>query len=156
MQRSKVDAVTDAVLSASRVLVAVAARSLADLSDDVTLSQYRALVVLASRGAQTVGALAEQLEVLPSTATRLCDRLVRKGLVIREHSISSRREVEVSLTAAGRRLVEGVTQRRRRAIAEIVRAIPPANREALVTALGQFAEAAGEVPEQAWSLGWGS
>jgi DNA-binding MarR family transcriptional regulator len=156
VQKSNVDAVTDAVLSASRVLVAVAARSLADLSEDVTLAQYRVLVVLASRGPQIVGALAEQLEVLPSTATRLCDRLVRKGLVTREHSVSSRREVEVSLTDQGRLLVEGVTQRRRRAIAEIVRAIPPANRAALVTALGQFAEAAGEVPEQAWSLGWGS
>lgn len=144
------------MLSASRVLVAVAARSLADLNDDVTLSQYRVLVVVASRGPQLVGALAEQLDILPSTATRLCDRLVGKGLVSREHRQSSRREVEVNLTAGGRRLVEGVTERRRRAIAEIVRAIPPANRDGLITALGQFAEAAGEVPEQAWSLGWGS
>ena len=156
MHTSNVDAVTDAVLSASRVLVAVAARSLAELSDDVSLSQYRVLVVLASRGPQVVGAVADQLDVLPSTATRLCDRLVRKGLVAREHPLSSRREVEVSLTGEGRLLVEGVTTRRRRAITEIVRAIPPANREALITALGQFAEAAGEVPEQAWSLGWGS
>lgn len=155
MHESNVNAVTDAVLSASRVLVAVAARSLGDLSDDVTLAQYRVLVVVASRGPQLVGALAEQLEILPSTATRLCDRLVRKGLVSREHRQSSRREVEVSLTADGRLLVDEVTQRRRRAIAEIVRAIPPANREALITGLGQFAEAAGEVPEQSWSLGWG-
>jgi DNA-binding MarR family transcriptional regulator len=155
VHKSDVNAVTDAVLSASRVLVAVAARSLADLSDDVTLAQYRVLVVVASRGPQLVGALAEQLEILPSTATRLCDRLVRKGLVSREHRQPSRREVEVSLTADGRLLVDEVTQRRRRAIAEIVRAIPPANREALITALGQFAEAAGEVPEQSWSLGWG-
>jgi hypothetical protein len=33
--------VVDAVLTASRVLVAVAARSLADVADEVTLTQYR-------------------------------------------------------------------------------------------------------------------
>jgi DNA-binding MarR family transcriptional regulator len=155
VQQLSVDAVTEAVLSASRVLVAVAARSLSELSDDVTLAQYRVLVIVASRGPQLVGALAEQLDVSPSTATRLCDRLVRKGLVGRDHSPSSRREVEVRLTADGRQLVDGVTRRRRGAIADIVQAIPPAHRDALVTALQQFADAAGEVPEQAWSLGWG-
>ena len=40
----------DAFVAASRALVAVAARSLADLSDDITLPQYRALVVLRTRG----------------------------------------------------------------------------------------------------------
>jgi hypothetical protein len=39
------DAVIDAVISASRVLVAVAARSLSDIADEVTLPQYRTLVV---------------------------------------------------------------------------------------------------------------
>ena len=43
----------------SRVLVAIAARSLADAGEEVTLTQYRSLVVLASRGPQGVAALAE-------------------------------------------------------------------------------------------------
>ena len=46
----EVEAVTDAVLTASRALVGVAARSLAVVDADVTLPQYRALVVLAARG----------------------------------------------------------------------------------------------------------
>jgi len=92
MQESaELDAVTDAVLVASRVLVAVAARSLAAVSDDVTLPQYRAMVVLASRGPQLMGALAEHLDVNPSTASRLCDRLVRKHLVSRNPPPTSRR-----------------------------------------------------------------
>jgi len=52
------DSVVDAVLSASRVLVAVAARSLADIAEEVTLTQYRTLVVLASRGPQNLVGLA--------------------------------------------------------------------------------------------------
>ena len=42
------------MLTASRVLVAIAARSLADVGEEVTLTQYRSLVVLASRGPQGV------------------------------------------------------------------------------------------------------
>ena len=52
------DDLVDAVLGASRALVAVAARSLADLAEDVTLAQYRALVELAARGPQRPADLA--------------------------------------------------------------------------------------------------
>jgi hypothetical protein len=44
------DGLVDAVLGASRALVAVAARSLAGVDGDVTLAQYRVLVELAARG----------------------------------------------------------------------------------------------------------
>jgi DNA-binding MarR family transcriptional regulator len=150
----ELDAVTDAVLLASRVLVAVAARSLASVSDDVTLPQYRALVVLATRGPQPLGGLAELLEVNPSTATRLCDRLVRKHLVTRHTPAANRREIEIRLTAAGQQIVDDVTRRRRREIARILRSVPARQRSGLVKALTAFGAAAGEVPEQAWTLGW--
>ena len=75
------DDVVDAVLGASRALVAVAARSLANVGEDVTLAQYRVLVVLASRGPQRLADLATALAVDRSTATRMCDRLVRKRLI---------------------------------------------------------------------------
>ena len=55
---------TDAVLTVSRVLVAVAAQSLAGADADVTLPQYRALVVMCARGPQSMGALSEELGVL--------------------------------------------------------------------------------------------
>jgi hypothetical protein len=67
------DALVDAVLGASRALVAVAARSLATVAEDVTLAQYRALIELASRGPQRLADLATALGVEPSTATRMCD-----------------------------------------------------------------------------------
>ena len=73
------DAMVDAVLTASRVLVAVAARSLADAGEEVTLTQYRSLVVLASRGPQSVAALAEAVAVTPPTASRLPSASCAKG-----------------------------------------------------------------------------
>ena len=48
LQRSPADSILDAVVTASRVLVAMAARSLADAGEEVTLTQYRSFVVLAS------------------------------------------------------------------------------------------------------------
>jgi DNA-binding MarR family transcriptional regulator len=146
--------VVDAVLTASRVLVAVAARSLSEAAEEVTLTQYRSLVVLASRGPQSVAALAEELAVTPSTASRLCERLVRKGLVARREDPHDRRAVRVALTAEGRALVDAVTERRRAEIARLLDAVPADARRSLVDALQLLAAAAGEVPEQEWSTGW--
>ena len=146
--------VVEAVLGASRVLVAVAARSLADVAEEVTLPQYRALVVLGSRGPQRVASLAEALAVTPPTATRMCDRLVRKGLVTRRPSDEDRREVHLSISRAGRDLVTRVTARRRKEIASLLAGIPAEDQAAMVTIFGKLGQAAGEVPDQDWAAGW--
>ncbi|MGZ4689473.1 MAG: MarR family winged helix-turn-helix transcriptional regulator [Acidimicrobiia bacterium] len=145
--------VTDAVLLASRALVGVAARSLAEVEDEVTLPQFRALVVLATAD-RNLGDLAEALDVHPSTATRLCTRLEAKRLITRTPAAQSRRELLVSLTSEGRSIVDAVTRRRRREIARIVARITQREQRVLVHALGIFAEAAGEMPEPSWSFGW--
>jgi DNA-binding MarR family transcriptional regulator len=144
--------VVEAVLGASRVLVAVAARSLAEVAEEVTLPQYRALIVLASQGPQRVAALAEALDVTPPTATRMCDRLVRKGLVRRRTPRDDRREVRLSLTPAGQALVAEVTARRRAEIAELLAGISPDDQVAMVELFGRLARAAGEVPDRDWQL----
>jgi DNA-binding MarR family transcriptional regulator len=160
MQGSAVEpsaaAVTDAFVQASRALVAVAVRSLADVPGDVTLAQYRALVVLTSRGKQRAAQLAHELGVAPSSATRLCDRLARKDLIERRTAPNSRREIEIEVTDVGRALVDQVTVVRRQDIARILAAIPTERWATLIEALEEFADAAGEVPDQAWSLGWPS
>jgi DNA-binding MarR family transcriptional regulator len=86
----------------------------------------------------------------------MCDRLARKELIRRHRLSSDRRSVRVSISAAGRELVAAVTQRRRGEVQAIVERLSPQQREQLVATLRMFADAAGEVPEQNWSLGWGS
>jgi DNA-binding MarR family transcriptional regulator len=149
------DELVDTVLAASRALVAVAARSLAAAGDEVTLPQYRALVVLAASGPQGTADLAAALAVLPSTATRMCDRLVRKGLVRRHRQASDRRTVRIALTPAGRDLVAAVTKRRRAELARLLGVLPQAQHEPVIAALRAFAEAAGEIPAPGAALGWG-
>jgi DNA-binding MarR family transcriptional regulator len=148
------DEVVEAVLSASRALVAVAARSLAGAEGEVSLPQYRALVVLASRGAQRPSDLAEELGVHSSTAGRMCERLVRKELVQRDRSPEDRRTVVLTLTERGRALVDDVTGRRRAEISRLVRRVPVADRGQLVSGLQALSRAAGEVPDQDWAAGW--
>ncbi len=147
------DAVVDAVLTASRTLVAVAERSLGAAAEETTLAQYRALVVLASRGPQRMVDLAKALEVTPSTAGRMCDRLLRKGLIRRYRARADRREVQVSITAAGRAVVDEATARRRALLAEILGRLTPAQQSAVAGALQAFAAAAGEVPDSQWPAG---
>ena len=154
VSKERTDSIIDSVLSASRVLVAVAARSLSDIGEDVTLTQYRTLVVLASRGPQNMATLAEAVGVTPATATRMCDRLVRKKLIVRRTERGDRRQVRLVLSKTGLQFVAVVTDRRRREIERIVGTVPEEERDVLVHALKRFADAAGEVPEQDWSTGW--
>ncbi len=142
----------DAVMTASRVLVAIAARSLA-AAGEVTLPQYRALVVLASRGPQRAVDLAGVLGVNPSSATRLVDRLVRSGLVRRTRERTDRRALRVALSPAGRALVAEVTRRRREEFAQLLRALPPGRHEDVVAALRAIAVAAGEASEHDLAVG---
>lgn len=139
--------VIDALLSASRAMVAIAARSLLDLDADVTLPQYRVLVVLASRGGQRVVDIAAEFQVDASAATRMCDRLVRKGLIRRDRSEGDRREVVLALTPAGRNLVRSVTSRRRREFARLVDSLDPAVFEAVTMAMRALTTSAGEISE---------
>ena len=148
------DELVDTVLAASRALVAVAARSLSSAGDEVTLPQYRALVVLAARGPQGTAELAAELAVNPSTATRMCDRLVRKGLIRRHRQAGDRRSVRITLTAAGRDLVAEVTRRRRAELTRLLEALPPGQHEPVIAAFRAFAAAAGELPQPGAALGW--
>lgn len=155
-----VDAVTHAVMTASRLLVAVSARSLAEVEERVTLPQVRMLVVLATRGATKLVTLADLLQVAPSTAMRMIDRLIAAGLADRQTNPTNRRETLLQLTEEGRRTVANVTARRRAEISTIVERLTPKQREALVDALTAFNEAGGEPLAPAlddaepYPLGW--
>lgn len=140
----------DAVLTGSRALIAVAVRSLSGTAEDITLAQYRTLVVLASRGPQKLADLAAVLAVKPSTAGRMCDRLARRGLVSRHREEADRRVVRISLTPAGRAIVDEATRKRRVYIAEILSGLPADRRREVAGALRAFADATGEIPDNEW------
>ncbi len=133
----------------SRLLVSIAYRSLDASSHTLSLRQFRALALLTRGGACTAGALASQLDMVPSTATRLCDKLVAAGWLNRETRPDNRREVEVSITVQGEQLVQDVLVRRATELEQILGRLPDASRQALAGVLPELIAAADATVDQA-------
>jgi DNA-binding MarR family transcriptional regulator len=146
--------VVEAVLLASRAMVSLAEASVRQINDAVTLPQYRTLVLLAAKGPCRLADLADAMGVNPSTATRMCDRLVRKGLIDRARDQLDRREVELSLSSSGKSLVGAVSVRRHALVQGMLGAIPVDERRGLVRALALLTQASGDAPAQHWAAGW--
>lgn len=149
----------EAVLAACRVLVAVSAQSMAAVEDVADLTQVRALVVVASRGSVSLGELATATGIHLTRASRLCDRLVAKGLINRADDPSNRRQLTLTLTPSGQQVVRTVIRRRREAVEPILDRLGTqmtvARRGELVAVLREFAAAAGEPSDpDLWAMGW--
>ena len=94
-------------------------------SSDLTVAQLRVLLVLHSAGPSRMSAIASVIDIALPTATGVVDKLVKKGLVIRETDPQDRRLVICRLSPAGQesinrlwtssqfqmeRLLEGLTE----------------------------------------------
>lgn len=134
----------DAVVRAANIFLRVAAQSVAEVEDVVTTPQLRVLVLIANRGPQNPGAVAVELGVHPSNATRTCDRLVQAGLIERGEDPQDRRLSKLVLTAKGMQLVEQVMSHRREAIAAVLEHLPAQTRKSLTEAMNAFAKASEE------------
>jgi DNA-binding MarR family transcriptional regulator len=94
----------------------------------------------------TVGAVAERLEIDPSTASRLVGHAIDTGLVSRRPSPLDARRANLDLTASGTR-VKGVADRFRRAyLDELMADWTPAERADFARLLTRFADAAVRAP----------
>lgn len=143
-------------MDAARVLVAIVAASVLQVEDQASLPQLRVLTLMEKRGSLTLGGVAAALGVHPSNATRMCDRLVVAGYVDRQDDPDDRRQLRLTLTDAGHRLVESVMSHRRTAVARAMAEMAPEDRALLVSTLEQFTTAAfGLVDEDAAAaLSW--
>ena len=72
----------------------------------LTYTQYIAMVALNEEDDQTVGALGEKLFLESNTLTPTLKKLEPMGLIRRGRDPADERQVRVSLTPAGRRLLE--------------------------------------------------
>jgi DNA-binding MarR family transcriptional regulator len=136
--------VAAAVESTVESLVAVLDFARMAQSPAVPPTQLRVLTIVAGNGHTNMNRLAEALGVVPSSASRLCDRLEATGLLRRAPDPRDRREVRLVLTPAARRMLDELRERRRTALAEVLARMTPAGRQELVRALAAF-DAAFEV-----------
>jgi DNA-binding MarR family transcriptional regulator len=129
--------------SATRVLTGVALRSLDALDRAVTLPQFRMLAVLADLGQVRSAQVARSLGLEASTVTRLADRMVAAGHVVRGSDPAHRGVVTLDLTASGRQLVNSVEAWRREELTRILGQLPAGQQRQVTAALRLLVEAAG-------------
>ncbi len=154
--RSKLDRQVDAVMDASRVMVAVVAQSVAEAEVSVSLPGLRVLMMVnQSDRPLKLGTVAEGLGVHPSNATRTCSRLVDAGLLDRRDDPADRRSLALTLTPKGQSFVDSVLERRRQAFERMLSKMSATDRDRLADTLREFAKVSGGTPHEiAEAFGW--
>ena len=104
----------------------------------LSISMWRVLAALSHRGAQRQIDVAGLTSIDASTLSRLVSRLVRSGLVTRERSAKSNREVTLGLTAKGHRLVAAILPIARRLEQTATHDMTPREIELAKRLLGQM------------------
>lgn len=128
------------VVDATRAVGHLIAESLASMEPTITMPQWRVLV-LVSQSPCNLSAVANDLRVHASNATRICDRLVSAGLVRRRRDDGDRRNVVLTLTTAGQRLYNKAMRARRTQVEGAMARMSPTQRKALIKGMAAFAEA---------------
>src|SRR5580692_7615086 len=119
--------------SALRISVSRLARRLRAerLEPGLSDTQLAALAALERHGAMTPGELAEHEKVQPPSMTRVIAALEESGLVIRGPHATDRRQVVLTVTRAGREVVQKSRRLREAWLAQRLRELTPAERAAL-------------------------
>ena len=148
-QRWRDTALVDPVIEQAQALVMLWDRAEDWAVPRVPSSQLRVLTVLERSGPMNLTTLAKSLGAIPSSASRLCDRLEAAGLLQRESNPGSRREVVLSVSSEGRRRLEAFAAVRRSDFAQVLELMTPQARESLVDGLQEFSAAAARAAEAA-------
>ncbi|MCZ7378773.1 MarR family winged helix-turn-helix transcriptional regulator [Micromonospora sp. WMMC250] len=108
----------------------------------VSGAQLRAVMVVEQADGINLRRLATQLDMLLSSASRLCDRLVAAGMLEREPGRFDRREISLHLTPEARRLLAELRADRQAQLAAVLAGMTPAGRDALLSGMREFDEVA--------------
>ncbi len=132
-----------AVLWLHRLALAATVRAGNESSPPVTPTQVRVLTLLsASPDGMPLGAIAEALFVSPPSASRLCQRMVRDGLVTR--SAGPGHYILMSLSGEGSRVLSALNRARAAPFRHLIDALPPRRRAAMIAQLCEFGRLADE------------
>ncbi|MFI6481193.1 MarR family winged helix-turn-helix transcriptional regulator [Nonomuraea sp. NPDC050663] len=137
-----------AVEGMAAALVAVWAYSRHSAATQVSSIQLQALLTIERHQRINLARLGEALGALPSSTSRLCDRLEATGWVRRSVSPDDRRELTLGLTPSGTALLDQLRDERHADLAQVIDEMPPEARKALMRGLRAFTAAADRVSDQ--------
>lgn len=101
--------------------------------------EFTLLVLLLANDSASAKQLAQALDVPPPQVTQLVDRLVERGLVVRERSARDGRAIDITLTVAGRELARRAHRVSQTMEAAVLQPLSPAERAMLFELLGKLA-----------------
>lgn len=104
-------------------------REILDL--DVTMPQLKIIFLLFVDGPKRMSDLASELGVTLATTTGLADRLVEKGLVLRESVLDDRRVVLCRLSALGEKSISRLWKSARSRLRDLLQKMDTVNLQAL-------------------------
>jgi len=136
---------TDSILEQARTLVLLWDRAEDWAVPRIPPSQIRVLTVLDREGSTNLTTLARGLGAIPSSASRLCDRLEAAGLVERKTNAENKREVTLSISKQGRTRLDAFAAVRRDDFARVLDLMTPEAQNSLADGLRQFSDAATQV-----------
>ena len=110
--------------------------------DAMSDGQFAVLAALKVHGPHTLGELADRERVSSPSMNRTVNCLEESGYLARTPDIDDRRKVNVSLTEAGREVVEETVRRRDAWLEEALAALTPQQRHLLAEAAGIMQEVA--------------
>jgi DNA-binding MarR family transcriptional regulator len=126
---------------ATRGLLTLNVSVLEHMEKQIGLAPLRALQALDRLGPSLVTELGADLDLLPSTASRLSDRLAEAGYITRRVSPTNRRATLLELTDAGRAILGELIELRVRAFSAVVDRMNAADRAALIRGTQAFTDA---------------
>lgn len=133
---------------ATRGLFALNVSVLESMEKRIGLAPLRALQSLDRLGPSLVTELGVDLNLLPSTASRLSDRLADAGYITRRVSPMNRRATLLELTDAGRAVLDELIALRVQAFAEITQRMSRADCDALIQGTQAFTDAHRELSDR--------
>ncbi|BBZ28551.1 hypothetical protein MMAD_28460 [Mycolicibacterium madagascariense] len=127
--------------SATRGLLALNVVVLEQMEKRVGLAPLRALQALDRLGPCLVTELGQALEMVPSSTSRLSDRLAEAGLITRRVAPHNRRATVLELTDAGRAVLDDLVQHRVDVFRHVSATMSASNRAALLRGAAAFTAA---------------
>ncbi|MDA8235629.1 MAG: MarR family transcriptional regulator [Clostridia bacterium] len=106
----------------------------------VTLGQLKCLQFIYAHEKVHIGDIARNRGISYPAATKIITRLEEKGLVLREHDPSDRRNTFVSLTECGQLLATQILPDKIQRMKELLAKIPPEKLSALQEGISAFLE----------------
>jgi DNA-binding MarR family transcriptional regulator len=94
-----------------------------EAAEDLSVPQFRVLAFLDRMPGASLSSVADFIGVANATASSMVDRLVRRGLVLREGDPDERRRIMLELTGEGSALLEAARARTRSRVAERLAAL---------------------------------